>query len=499
MEFKDFKISQEMLETLTKIGYETPTPIQAQSLEFSLEGKDVLGKAATGTGKTASFLIPIIERIEHNGKLPSALILVPTRELALQIETSSKLLSNHCNVKTLCVYGGSDIRQQINKLKSGVDIVVGTPGRVLDLLKRKVLKFDNIQFAVLDEVDEMLNMGFLEDVENIFEKMPSTRQTFFFTATLPKKIESLSKALLNEPEIVKVKSSVATLDLIEQTYVVVKDSLKFHALMRFLYVDKPSQAIIFANTKNRVETIYKTLLKEGFAVERIHGDLSQDRRTETFNRFREKQLTILVATDVAARGIDVKEISHVYNVDMPQEMAYYVHRIGRTGRANQTGIARSFVTRRQSETYIRELQGLTKTKIQEMFAPSDEQVELAVSQYGMELLYHQMEVGTVDPIYFNLAKKLLASNSPTIIVATALQQLTPQRDIAFLSEKITAESSSRRNDRNRRSGQKDSRSRQSNRRSSDRSRSSRSESSSSGSSRRSSSSGSRSSKPRNSK
>ncbi|MGL5042293.1 MAG: DEAD/DEAH box helicase [Culicoidibacterales bacterium] len=426
MKYTELALSEDMQSTLAKIGFTDATPIQEKAIPLALAGRDIIGQAQTGTGKTAGFSIPIIEQMHANRTLQT-LILVPTRELALQVSDAFSQMAQHTKIRTAVVFGGSSIDRQIRDLKSGFECVVATPGRCIDLMKRRVLKTENIRFLVLDEVDEMLSMGFIDDVETISEKIVEEHQTLFFSATMNRKIEVVANKFLKNPEYIQIKATREKLDQINQSFLVMRDAQKISILADLLRVQAPERAIIFARTKKRVDEITESLVQLGFVVDRIHGDLSQEQRTFTFKKFRAGQTKLLVATDVAARGLDIKELSHVFNYDLPQELEYYVHRIGRTGRADASGNAISFFTPKEVNQLLPQIERKTASKLTKLSHPTVDDVIDAIEKQSMEKVTNNIEKVT-DANYLELAKKLLAENGATELLASALMLLTPSFD-----------------------------------------------------------------------
>src|SRR5690606_32829441 len=348
-----------------------PSPIQAQSIPLLLEGKDVIGQAQTGTGKTASFSIPIIDQVDPQLKKPQALIICPTREPAGQVEGEIfKLAKYKKGVTSTVIYGGESIDRQIRDLKKGVQIVVGTPGRVMDHMDRRTLNLDNVTTIVLDEADEMLDMGFRDDIETILESVPLERQTVFFSATMAKPIMDLTRKYQNEPEIVKVLKKELTVENISQVYYEVRPNLKMELITRLINLHQFNLSVVFCNTKRVVDEVTEGLIARGIQAEALHGDLSQAQRTKVMNKFRKGHCSVLVATDVAARGIDVDNVEVVFNYDLPLDEEYYVHRIGRTGRAGKSGMAISFITGRRDISRLKDLERYIKTSISKMDPPS---------------------------------------------------------------------------------------------------------------------------------
>ncbi|MGL4663120.1 MAG: DEAD/DEAH box helicase [Culicoidibacterales bacterium] len=434
MKYTEMPLSAEMMETLKVMQFDEATPIQQQAIPIALSGKDIIGQAQTGTGKTAAFSIPLIEMLTPE-KHVQALILVPTRELAIQVADAISQLSQHNKLRETVVFGGTSIEKQLRELKRGVDIVVATPGRCLDLLKRKALKMDGLKFFVLDEVDEMLNMGFVEDVQAIESKLPKERQTLFFSATMTKQVEKLAKQLADNPERITIEKKPESQTLIEQRYVITNDSRKKTLLADFLRVQRPERAIIFARTKNRVDELTVYLMEQGFFADRIHGDLSQEQRTMAFKKFRAHQTRILIATDVAARGLDIQGVTHVYNFDMPEDLDYYVHRIGRTGRAGLEGMSVSFMGGRQFDRIQRDIEKRTNAKMTKLEYPTVEEVLKAVEEASAVELLNAVQYMETTP-YMNLAKKLQETHTATELIAAALAQLAPKFDRdAFMEER----------------------------------------------------------------
>ena len=368
--FSDLNLDSNVLQSIDNMGFEEPSQIQAESIPIILEGYDVIGQAQTGTGKTLAFGAPMLSKITTKSKHISALIVTPTRELAIQVNDELSRIAKFKKVALLPIYGGQPIDRQIRSLKRGVDVVVGTPGRMLDHIKRKTLDLSNIEFLIIDEADEMLDMGFIEDIENIIKATNSDRQTLLFSATMPDQIKKLSSRYM-KPNIkcIKIAKNTLTVEKTKQYYYEIKNKDRFESLCRILDVDEPSSAIIFCKTKRGVDELVEGLLARGYNVEGMHGDMGQNQRLNTLRKFKEGSLEFLVATDVAARGIDVENVSHVINYDLPQDTESYVHRIGRTGRANKEGIAYSLVTPREY-ILLKQIEKFTKSKIRRKEIPT---------------------------------------------------------------------------------------------------------------------------------
>lgn len=340
-----------MMDALDRAGYEIPSPVQGGVIPIALEGNDVLGQARTGTGKTAAFVIPILERLKPVEELPKtqALIVVPTRELAVQVHGEFEKLAINRDVRCVVAYGGQPIRKQIERLKSGAPVVVGTPGRLLDHIQRRTMDLSELQCIVLDEADRMLDIGFREDIEKILRKCPQSRQTLLLSATVPPSIERMCKRYMHEPTQLNFSTGDLSVKLIEQFYFTVDPRRKFELLQKLLHREQPEQAIVFCRTKRGTEKIYQRLSKKIKNCGCMHGDMAQSARNRMMSNFREGKVDLLVATDVVGRGIDVSGISHIINYDLPQSSDDYVHRVGRTGRMGKEGVAFSFVTREEGE------------------------------------------------------------------------------------------------------------------------------------------------------
>ncbi|HEP3315782.1 TPA: DEAD/DEAH box helicase [Streptococcus pyogenes] len=362
MKFTEFNLSQDIQSAVVTAGFEKASPIQEMTIPLALEGKDVIGQAQTGTGKTAAFGLPTLNKIRTNENIIQALVIAPTRELAVQSQEELFRFGREKGVKVRSVYGGSSIEKQIKALKSGAHIVVGTPGRLLDLIKRKALILDHVETLILDEADEMLNMGFLEDIEAIISRVPADRQTLLFSATIPAPIKQIGVKFMKDPEHVQIKNKELTNVNVDQYYVRVKEQEKFDTMTRLMDVNQPELSIVFGRTKRRVDEITRGLKLRGFRAEGIHGDLDQNKRLRVIRDFKNDQIDILVATDVAARGLDISGVTHVYNYDITQDPESYVHRIGRTGRAGKSGESITFVSPNEMG-YLSMIENLTKKQM----------------------------------------------------------------------------------------------------------------------------------------
>ena len=370
MKFEELNLESSIIKAVQEMGFEETSPIQAKAIPIVLEGKDILGQAQTGTGKTAAFGIPLLQRINAKDKHLQAVILCPTRELAIQVaEEIRKLAKFMHGIKVLPIYGGQDIVKQIRSIKAGTQIVIGTPGRIMDHMNRKTVKFDHVTMVVLDEADEMLDMGFREDIETILSDIPRERQTLLFSATMPKPIMELARTYQKDAEIIRVVKKELTVPKITQYYYEVKKKNKNEVLCRLLDIYDPKLSLVFCNTKRMVDELVEVLKGRGYFAEGLHGDLKQSQRDRVMNGFRNGKTDILVATDVAARGIDVDDVEAVFNYDVPQDDEYYVHRIGRTGRAGREGMAFTFVVGREMYK-LKDIMRYCKTKIKLQPVPS---------------------------------------------------------------------------------------------------------------------------------
>ncbi|MCL4455932.1 MAG: DEAD/DEAH box helicase [Nitrospirae bacterium] len=375
MKFEDFSLSKEVLKAVSEMGFEEPTPIQVSAIPLVLNGGDIIGQAQTGTGKTAAFGIPIVEKC-HRGKELFAVILEPTRELAVQVAQEINEIGKSKKIRVLPVYGGTSIERQIKSLQRGVDVVVGTPGRLIDHLNRGTISLANIRIAVLDEADEMLNMGFIDDMETILKNTPGERQTLLFSATMPQPIMNIAKRYMRNPEKIRVNTKDVVVPKIKQIFYEVREEEKVNALSRLIDVEDPELAIIFCHTKREVDEVAMKLGQMGYNAGALHGDYTQARRDEVMNKFKKGMLDILVATDVAARGLDIQNVTHVINYNIPQNPDSYIHRIGRTGRAGKSGMAITLVSPREYR-HLRLIEKTAQTIIDRKRLPSAKDVLMA--------------------------------------------------------------------------------------------------------------------------
>lgn len=456
--FKELQISDVIIHALNDMGFEEPTPIQAESIPVAMAGNDMIGQAQTGTGKTAAYGIPVLEKIlaAPATKEIQTVILSPTRELAMQVAEEINHLAQFTAIQALPIYGGQDMERQLRRLRKCPQIIVATPGRLIDHMKRGTINLGNISTIVLDEADEMLDMGFIDDINLIMGSTPETRQTLLFSATMPKPIQELAQKFLHDPQIIRMKAKEVTIDLIEQSYIEVPDRQKFDILCRLLDLQEPDLAIIFVRTKRRVDEVSEALKKRGYSAEGIHGDLTQGKRDAVIRQFRERTIDILVATDVAARGLDISGVTHVFNYDLPQDPESYVHRVGRTGRAGQSGEATTFVIPREIE-HLRTIERLIKRRITRRKAPTFSEALEGAQQTAIRNLVSAVEEGDYGTYKAN-AEELLNNYDSVALLAAAIKQLTKEPDTTPV--KITEEAPLRvsrshrfnKDNRNRRNG-----------------------------------------------
>ena len=440
--FEDLGLCPEIMKAVKNMGFEEASPIQAKAIPAMMEGKDIIGQAQTGTGKTAAFGIPLLEKIDPKNKKLQAIVLCPTRELAIQVAEEIRNLAKYMHaIKVLPIYGGQEIVKQIRSLKSGTQLIIGTPGRVMDHMRRKTVKMENIHTVVLDEADEMLNMGFREDIETILEGVPEERQTVLFSGTMPKPILDITKRFQKNAELIKVTKKELTVPNIEQFYYEVKPKNKEEVLSRLLDIYNPKLSVIFCNTKKQVDLLVNGLLGRGYFAAGLHGDMKQAQRDRVMEGFRKGKTEILVATDVAARGIDVEEVEAVFNYDLPQDDEYYVHRIGRTGRAGRVGRSFSFVTGK--EVYkLKEIQRYCKTKIYAQKVPSLDDVANTKMDKLMETINRIIEEEDLTTYFQMIQAEVNDSDYTSMDIAAALLKLcsgTKEEDSADMFEDTGAE------------------------------------------------------------
>jgi len=424
--FEEMGLSQPVLKAVSSMGFETTTPIQELAIPPALEGRDIVGQAQTGTGKTAAFGIPMIEKIMQGAEKIEGLVVTPTRELAVQVAEELNTIGQAKRIKALPIYGGQDIQRQIRALKNRPQVIVGTPGRLMDHMRRKTIRLMQVNTVVLDEADEMLNMGFIEDIETILSEVPEERQTLLFSATMPKPILDLARKFMHNPENIQIKSKEVTVPNTEQYYIEVHEKQKFDILCRVLDLHSPERAIVFGRTKRRVDELHEALNKRGYSAEGIHGDLTQGRRDSVMGSFKQGHTEILVATDVAARGLDIGDVTHIYNFDIPQDPESYVHRIGRTGRIGKTGVAVTFTTHREMD-HLSLIEKMTKRKIVRQPAPTMSQALEGQQRLATEKIIQVAESEDIDE-YKKLAQSLLEEKDSVTLLSAALKILTKEPD-----------------------------------------------------------------------
>lgn len=419
--FSELGLSNEIVQAITELGYESPTPIQARSIPVILGGGDLIGQAQTGTGKTAAFALPIIQRINVGEVNTQALILAPTRELAVQVAGGFYDLAKHTGIRVVPVYGGQPIDRQFRSLKNGAHIVVGTPGRILDHMRRGSLDLSNVRFCTLDEADEMMALGFTEDMDAILAELPAERQLAFFSATMPPKIVALSKKYLNEPKHISIESKRRTLDSTTQTYYEVPKGKKLEALARVLDMESPGPTIVFCRTRQDTNDLSEALRLRGYNAEALHGDMNQPERDRVLRRFKEGQADLLVATDVAARGLDIETVTHVVNYDIPWDVEQYIHRIGRTGRAGRSGDAITLVEGKQRRQ-LEVIERVIGTKIKPARIPTAADIASRRKALFRDSLREELQKLSYEG-QLSVVEELAEDFDPSEIAAAALQML----------------------------------------------------------------------------
>lgn len=459
MKYQEAKIDSRILRAVEEMGFEEMTPIQEEAIPVLLEGRDVIGQAQTGTGKTAAFGIPVLQNIDALDRSLQAVILCPTRELAIQAaEELHKFAKYMHGIRILAIYGGQEISRQIRALKGGVQVIVGTPGRVMDHMRRHTLKMDKVKMMVLDEADEMLNMGFREDIETILKGIPSKHQTALFSATMPKPILEITDTYQKDAVYLKMTQKELTIDLVKQYFYRVTNEIKVEVTCRVLDVHGIKRSLIFCNTKKMVDELNETLKNRGYAAEGLHGDLSQSQRDVVMNRFRSGNLEILIATDVAARGIDVDDVDAVINYDLPQDIEYYVHRIGRTGRAGREGKSFSLVGNKEMFR-LREIEKVCHTTVEELRVPSAKDVIDVRAERALNEAFDILERNELYGLIERIEDKLVDSDWRAVELAAAFLRIAlgeepeeisivkPERRIS-IRERAERKSSGKRNGRN---------------------------------------------------
>ena len=450
--------NKQIEKSLTEMGFEEFTEIQAKTIPLLKEGKDVIGHSQTGTGKTAAYTLPILENIDYENNQIQAIIICPTRELAVQVKREIDKIGKYMHkLKTVCVYGGEPISKQINALKRKPQIIIGTPGRTIDHINRKLIKLQNVRFVILDEADEMLKMGFKEDIETILESSNTDHQTMMFSATMPKAIQNIARNYMKDPVHISVVTGEEANKDITQYYYSVNEKNKTEAVSRLLHVYNPKLTLIFCNTKRKVDDVTRELIKKGYNADKIHGELAQTARLDVLNKFHHERLDILVATDVAARGLDIKNVGVVINYDVPEKAEFYVHRIGRTGRIGNKGYAFALVNRKDMSR-LDQVMRFTKQTIKKRNIPTPEKVIAVKQEKELEEILEILNNQNTSP-QLDLATKLLDGNEPMKVICALLSKIekkdTSGKIFGDINENISRGSHSGRNDRsgrNNRSG-----------------------------------------------
>ena len=450
MKFGELGLDKSLLKAVKRSGFEEATPIQAETIPLVLAGNDVIGQAQTGTGKTAAFGLPVLQQLDLDLRQIQAVIISPTRELAIQTQEELFHLGKEKRAKVQVVYGGADIRRQIKQLEQHTPhILVGTPGRLLDHIQRGTINLAHVKHLILDEADEMLDMGFLDDIEKIIQAVPAERQTLLFSATMPKEILKIGEKFMVNPQIVKIKAKELTTDLVDQYFVKTKEFEKFDIMTRLIDVQAPELTIVFGRTKRRVDELSRGLEARGYNAAGIHGDLNQQRRMNVLRKFKNGDLDILVATDVAARGLDISGVTHVYNYDIPQDPESYVHRIGRTGRAGHHGTSVTFVTPNEID-YLRVIEKLTKKRMDPLKPPTQDEAFIGQVSSALDDI-KDLIADTDTERYEAQAQALLEQYDAVEVVAAFLNNMT-KKDASDVPVKITPEKPLPRRKKGRRNG-----------------------------------------------
>ncbi|KTD18830.1 ATP-dependent RNA helicase DeaD [Legionella lansingensis] len=425
LNFSALNLSEALLKALEDMKFKTPSPVQAQTIPLLLQGRDVIAQAQTGTGKTAAFALPILQRLIPKSQATQALILAPTRELAIQVAEQFELLSAHQTVTVSVLCGGQDYRRQLKQLREGAQVVVGTPGRILDHIDRGTLQLGSLTTFVLDEADEMLRMGFIEDVETILAKLPAAKQIALFSATMPPRIRNIARSYLNNPASVEIRAETATVKAIEQRFLFASVAQKPDALLRILAVEDHQGVIVFVRTKSSTEGVAELLQQQGHRAMAIHGDITQALREKIVAQFRQGTIDILVATDVAARGLDVERVTHVINYDVPHDCETYVHRIGRTGRAGRSGVTVLFITPKEGRV-LNTIERHTRQRIEKIGVPNDHMIQIARQQRFMANISARLQHEHL-PAYQQIIEDFLKENQVSAIeIAAALALIVNQ-------------------------------------------------------------------------
>jgi len=455
-DFKDLNLHPQLEQAVAELGYTTPTPIQSAMIPLMLAGKDVIGQAQTGTGKTAAFALPVLHNLELDQSAVKCMVLAPTRELAMQVANAFYDYGQYRGLRVLAIFGGQPYERQIKRIKKGLDVVVGTPGRMLDLIKQKVLDLSQVETVVLDEADEMLSMGFVEDIEAILRQTPSSRQTALFSATLPAPIRRLAGKYMRDPQSITIEREHLTVATTQQQYYLINEKDKLAALTRLYEIEDITSALIFTKTRLGSGRLASELTQRGFPAEALNGDLSQGARIQVLKRFRDNQIKVLVATDVAARGLDIDDISHVFNYDLPQDSESYVHRIGRTGRAGKTGIAVTLITPAE-QWRLGRIEKYTRQRISKGTLPTPEKIQQHREANLLEQVDKWLKRGRCNREREIVKNLVEAGNDPLEIAAVALKLARAeekQRPIAAIGKVKPAKSGKFKSDPRRNGRQK---------------------------------------------
>jgi len=426
--FNDYDISEPVKRSLGKMGFTQPTPIQEQALPIALKGRDLVGQAPTGTGKTVAFGIPIVERSDAHSKQVQALVIAPTRELAVQVAEELNKVGEFKGISTLPVYGGQDIHRQIHGLRSNPQAIVGTPGRLIDHITRiKTIRPDNVRIVVLDEADKLLEMGFLEDTKAILRKMPEGCQIMLYSATMPEPVVEMTRTFMREPAMIGIKDRKVGVPSIAQYYVEVQEKQKFDVLVRLLLIQSPDVAIVFSRTKKRVDELSEALSIKGYSARGLHGDLEQPERDRIMKLFKDGGIRILVSTDVASRGLDISGVTHIYNIDVPEDPESYVHRIGRTGRMGRSGVSVTFVTPAEKKV-LKNMEQYAGQRISALDTPADQDAIAGQKRMAGEKILKA--AGSKDGMkYLDMAENLLKDNDPAAVLSAALGLIIKEPDL----------------------------------------------------------------------
>lgn len=422
MEFNQLEVDKRILKAIEDMGFTQMTKVQEQAIPEALSHRDVIGQSQTGTGKTVAFGIPIIQNIDEDDEKVQAIIITPTRELCTQVDSQINALLKYYDFDSSAIYGGEDIGKQIKRLKKRPRVLVATPGRLMDMIDRRLVKTENITTVVIDEADELLSMGFIEDIEKILSLIPNRKFTMLFSATMPDRVKNITTKFMKQPKHIKINPKTVTVDTVYQKYIELSENQKFDALCRLIDIYQMPLCMIFGRTKRRVDELINALKTRGYDVEGIHGDMKQEKREKVIERFKNKQIKILVATDVAARGLDISGVTHVINFDLPQEIESYVHRIGRTGRAGKTGTSITFVHPKEME-FLEEIQKYTKSRVEKISAPTKYQAQSAVMERAKDKIKDGIETERQEELG-KIAKNLLEEYDAVDIIISALKLLT---------------------------------------------------------------------------